>query len=349
MASRERKRRGRGAENNIAWSDIGRAGGKFAKGVWDDSNNLQRIGMLPAPVVSDLAGIAGDIQMYMTEPEQRSLPNYLMTGASILPGMVPASARKSLRGLVADEKVAGRLKDELPNPVFTERAGNPGRVGFEFSDVDAKLNDDALLRLQYSLLDNPNAFPDGVAYANLEDVFDHPMLYKAYPEARKIKLGYMPGIAGDKMARGGKVKGADEIWLTDAGLDEDPRRTLLHEIQHWMQEKEGLQSGGNPRAIQRNVMRAAPKSRENLLNTVFGPGGEVWESTPREMSMAIYPRLSGEYESRMVAQSADLPQEVLDQVPINKRRALPAPGQDFPEVQIEDVLDASIARMLGQY
>jgi hypothetical protein len=71
--------------------------------MWAGMNNLQRIGMLPVPVVSDAAGLLGDIQMYRERPETRGLLNYSMSGLGLLP-FVPGAL-----GVIGHAKAGGEI------------------------------------------------------------------------------------------------------------------------------------------------------------------------------------------------------------------------------------------------
>ena len=71
--------------------------------MWAGMNNLQRVGMLPIPFVSDAAGLLGDIQMYRDQPEQRGLFNYAMSGMGLLP-FVPGAV-----GSIGHAKVGGEV------------------------------------------------------------------------------------------------------------------------------------------------------------------------------------------------------------------------------------------------
>jgi hypothetical protein len=78
----------------------------------------------------------------------------------------------------------------------------------------------------------------------MSDVLDHPELYHAYPEARDIPV---------------TKKGANYDWfgntqgwfnpengrLNVTPYAKDPLSVMLHELQHWVQGKEGFDSGGN--------------------------------------------------------------------------------------------------------
>jgi hypothetical protein len=63
--------------------------------IWESMNPGQKLGAAPIPVVSDIAGLIGDIQMYRDEPETRSGLNYALSGLGLLP-FVPAGMTKVL-------------------------------------------------------------------------------------------------------------------------------------------------------------------------------------------------------------------------------------------------------------
>lgn len=73
----------------------------------------------------------------------------------------------------------------------------------------------------------------------LKDVLDHPELYDAYPELQNVKISPMPaGLPYYGMARG------NEIFMNNLP-PEQFTSTLLHEVQHLIQGREGFASGAN--------------------------------------------------------------------------------------------------------
>lgn len=81
--------------------------------------------------------------------------------------------------------------------------------------------------------------------AQLQDILRHPALFSAYPEAAAIPIvadvnlsssgaiGPMSGFEGNVIQVNGNLSG-DRL-----------KSTLLHEVQHWIQDKEGFARGGN--------------------------------------------------------------------------------------------------------
>ena len=54
--------------------------------MWGSLNTAQKVGMSPVGwPVTDLVGLAGDVQMYNEDPEMRSAGNYAMSGIGLLP------------------------------------------------------------------------------------------------------------------------------------------------------------------------------------------------------------------------------------------------------------------------
>jgi hypothetical protein len=81
------------------------------------------------------------------------------------------------------------------------------------------------------------------APVTVKDVLDHPELLKAYPELGDIKIQVGSGHGGQ---RGSYNQGQNTITLA-AYLDSDQSRsTMLHELTHAIQGKEGFNRGGNP-------------------------------------------------------------------------------------------------------
>ena len=69
--------------------DFATGAGDVAKDVWDSMNTLQKVGVAPIPVVSDIAGLFGDAQMMYEQPEERTLTNAGFAALGALP-FVPA-------------------------------------------------------------------------------------------------------------------------------------------------------------------------------------------------------------------------------------------------------------------
>jgi hypothetical protein len=91
------------------------------------------------------------------------------------------------------------------------------------------------------------------------EVFDNPELYKQYPEASWIEFEVKsPLFDWSKSSQGWYDEGRNKIVITPYA--KDPRSTILHEMQHWVQAKEGFAPGGNYNSVK--------DYDENLLDTL---------------------------------------------------------------------------------
>ena len=84
--------------------------------------NAGSIALSPIPVVSDLAGLAADFRMYQMRPEERTMGNYWMTLAGLVP-LVPGAA--AVRSAKTIEEAASRGLD-MSQGVRMQRATDEG-------------------------------------------------------------------------------------------------------------------------------------------------------------------------------------------------------------------------------
>lgn len=108
-------------------------------------NTAQKIGLLQIPLVSDAAGLLGDVQMYREQPETRGLLNYAMSGLGVLP-FVPAGMAKPVTEAISAATARTRPSEYVP--FGSPLAGPSGAklVGYEwkwtpFEYVDARGED----------------------------------------------------------------------------------------------------------------------------------------------------------------------------------------------------------------
>jgi hypothetical protein len=122
--------------------------------------------------------------------------------------------------------------------------GVDGKWRYEIDDSGASLQN---MRME-----------DGIAMraTSLETILDHPALFAAYPALRDmdVQITIDPdGKEGGSFERGSagdsKTFGRQPEIKVNARTEEKALSTLLHEIQHGIQNVEGFASGGNPRII----------------------------------------------------------------------------------------------------
>lgn len=110
--------------------------------------------------------------------------------------------------------------------------------------------------------------PSGTYMTTLGKMLEHPKLYKAYPDLEDLPIIMggaefrgTDGAEGTASLRGRYTPGELESIGLNPSLESDPqqlRSTLLHEVQHAIQEREGFGKGSMPN-------RAKPEAMESLM------------------------------------------------------------------------------------
>jgi hypothetical protein len=120
-------------------------------------------------------------------------------------------------------------------------------------DVPEHLREEAINYAKWQLqkMDQPKTL--------LGNAFEHPELFRAYPEVANVNLAketsgmYRGTYQPDKnlITTGGGVIGPSES-----------HSTLLHELQHYVQQQEGMAKGGNPDVVPSIIRQEWPKQAE---------------------------------------------------------------------------------------
>ena len=124
----------------------------------------------------------------------------------------------------------------------------------------------------------------------LKDVFDHPELFKAYPEIANIKVKEIDRFAKMRGALGyynpnENVIGINtSFYKTSKNIPEEEeklRSTLLHELQHYIQTAEGFARGGNRREFFNETSKTQAAKSENYRK--FGIGGKEYNELDKHV------------------------------------------------------------------
>jgi hypothetical protein len=135
----------------------------------------------------------------------------------------------------------------------------PGQLAHEISDSDMKA-------LPLSSIKGSSE-----VIKPLSDVISHQKLFKAYPEAKDIPVHIDPSYGDDwagiyNYPKPGHITLGGEA--NKAGLNEIQQGGLIHEVQHWIQSKEGWMSGaGGAEGYEKLLRKAA-------ANKLSGLGGD---------------------------------------------------------------------------
>lgn len=137
-------------------------------------------------------------------------------------------------GTIVGKSAAGWAK--LPNK-FSNMVDKQPRA--EISDLKASIDNlwdenynDIKTRLKWG--------------TTLGDVLDHPALYDQYPFLKDMPISTNKAQDGIGSARGEFDPKKGQINLWGGQGKEETKQTLLHEIQHAIQEQEGFARGGSP-------------------------------------------------------------------------------------------------------
>jgi hypothetical protein len=194
-----------------------------------------------APPPTLLRGRLSDLTSFLDNPADMVQPGHLgghmpMPAAGMFIG---AGARSIDRAAIGD---ALRMEADGLSPVQIWRAtgwgrGADGKWRFEIPDDTARML--------------TGSETEGRGKYTLGAVLDHPELFRHYPwlESLPVEIDhrYGPDLAGAYIPPADKEAGYGSIWLHPDGLDR--RRTLLHEIQHAIQQNEGFASGASSTAF----------------------------------------------------------------------------------------------------
>lgn len=111
---------------------------------------------------------------------------------------------------------------------------------FEFDDSKANIKEDF-----WSIYDRVRQTGRRRAY-RLSDIFEHEELFKNYPDLKDMPVEfYRNKPKGNKITLGEYIPNKDKLQI-NAYLAKDPEKTkgtILHEIQHALQKREGFQNG----------------------------------------------------------------------------------------------------------
>lgn len=191
---------------------------------------------------------------------------------------------------------------------------------FTISDAGARLNTEAMQQNPY------NSELWGLPYSketkSLGDLLHHPDLFDAYPDLANIKVQSTHMFASLEGLRGYYDPKSDIIGLT-GGRPEEMMSTLLHEVQHAVQFREGFARGGNAQEFLPPKFEEAYKTlrdRWNNLESLF----RNQDANPYTVKEALKNQIEGQ-DLRKYHQEelAKIPPDILDRARDIVRDLLP--------------------------
>ena len=122
----------------------------------------------------------------------------------------------------------------------------------EYTKITDKL--DEISQERTELRREVNKKLEGTQFVKVGDILKHDKLYAAYPEIKTMELTFRE-IDGNEL---GYISGF-EIVISKSVDKDKALEVLMHEIQHYIQDKEGFARGGSPSQIRRLFDRAINK------------------------------------------------------------------------------------------
>lgn len=117
----------------------------------------------------------------------------------------------------------------------------------------------------------------------LQNIYNNPMLYEAYPflAGISVTLNDMGNREGAAVVRNGHY----EIMLNKNSSDFSNSKTLIHEIQHIIQQEERFAVGGNPASVRQQIMDEIADLRKKLSHI---PKAKEYIDTNNELVEALF-------------------------------------------------------------
>lgn len=135
--------------------------------------------------------------------------------------------------------------------------GKDGKWRFEISDKDARFKDIKSLKFNKYKDENGN----DIYEIKLSDLLEHEKLFAAYPELEDVDVIITEEKQkGDEVLGGEVVDGKIKLYSDALGYRTQGKKTLLHEIQHLIQNIEGFARGG---------------SSSDFVNAILGLQGRI--------------------------------------------------------------------------
>ena len=144
----------------------------------------------------------------------------------------------------------------------------------------------------------------------LSDALDHPELFKAYPHLKDMEVAPLPKPIQDKGILG-QVSG-NTLYLKDDLDPEFAKSVILHEVQHFIQQKEGFARGGNTSEFLHPNLEKAQKLYEDAIAAGGDPKSPALTKArkiiedEKKAAFDKYHRLMGEVEARNVQNRMDM-------------------------------------------
>jgi hypothetical protein len=272
---------------------------------------------LPGAIKDTLVGLGtydkilkGEVDVDSPEAAKTAFDLALGTAGA---GLASSSTLKATRPSPGTTGMFMGAKSQTFNPADAVRAEELGSLGYSAREIwETTQNriwnsgirqeiDDSVMKVKDPQFKTASW---GAQYTRLNELIDHPELFKAYPDLKDAFI-VIDDSFKDGRASYQRFRDADIISIGADKKGNADTQSLLHEIQHAIQNKEGWQGGGSPDEF---------KGRSIIL-----PNGEV-KTVDNFME---YQTLAGEWEARITQNRDKL-------TPEERKNVFPDDGDIFP-------------------
>lgn len=163
-----------------------------------------------------------------------------------------------------------------------------GQPRFVLSDADATIKPEAVSALTSTELSSDTTVP-------LSDLMDHGVLYTNMPEARNIQVRIGSNMNSKNMGRYWPGQNLIEVSkaVANGRSDATLRETIMHEVQHWVQEQEGgvdaFQAVKKTAAEQKTLrnFNQAKQANDNAGVALVQLAGRIVDEMPGKTNKAV--------------------------------------------------------------
>ena len=267
----------------------------IAQGMVNDSLPKQVWQKIVEAFRAMLRGLGIDVKY--TDAEIRALARQAVQGP-----MSKVQRQEGARFAYAGVKARTAEKSKLADAVKMEQGGvDTEKIRQDtgwFLGMDNKWRfeiDDSKMKIKIPPHELSGEFlsrQDGIILLN--EILEHPDLFKAYPEIKNLKVKRTPSNVNASAVYNRKENTLSLNYAKFVNTDKQVKEILLHEIQHAIQETEGFAKGGSPATLFKEATGYYPEFIKGVDLEKYIKAGED------------YRKLTGEIESRDVAGRMDL-------------------------------------------
>jgi hypothetical protein len=221
---------------------------------------VRKLGFNPeamtAQDIVDMAFGAAQLELAADTTTEGKAPKFGFAGVNA----TGAATEERQAGLVAAQMDLANGED--PKTVWEKTGwykGTDGQWRFEIDDTNA----------QFKGILEGKKFSDiaRMEKTTLGEVLSHDELFANYPELKDVKFEVRPiPMDFQRSTQGWFDIKLNKLFVTPYAID--PLSTVLHEVQHWIQNKEGFENGANPNGSDLSNKIALGKLRNELTTAV---------------------------------------------------------------------------------